>query len=448
MNESFLNFSGSNPFSTRFTAPGKAPFFFDSAFCDRIRNSHPTKFEAFFNELVGRNGDFRNAICIKFLIDKFETHSCRGQIVGNHGSGKSSLLHVLKDEMLNQGYEIFSWSLHDQKSFLPDQFWQELQLFLQTNPLFLPTKFLLPPPVMTQEEFVRQQRAFLSHKTSNEGAAGVEATSSEEEDAHGGFRVREDSPFMKSLVSEGKERTKSGGSNFRAEADISKEKETEQVFFGFSQSGSFGLKDEKNDEKGFELSKPDKPIKFAPFPGLPSTEERNSEKENATEAYDEVELTSSDNGALTPSDWVTPVDFRKILEMPIAFKEETVQKRAFFDKKVLFFDGFEQLSFANRIIVRTFCRMNRLGLLLTTHTPVIGVPVLFRAIPTVGAIHQLLDYLLEDFDVQISDSEVEALLKNSRYDVREMLFSLYDAFEVYRIVPRDLREKIVRRFPK
>ena len=70
MNESFLNFSGSNPFSTRFTAPGKAPFFFDSAFCDRIRNSHPTKFEAFFNELVGRNGDFRNAICIKLISSR------------------------------------------------------------------------------------------------------------------------------------------------------------------------------------------------------------------------------------------------------------------------------------------------------------------------------------------------------------------------------------------
>ncbi len=447
MNESFLNYSGSNPFSTRFTAPGKAPFFFDSAFCDRIKSSHPTKFEAFFNELVGRNGDFRNSICIKFLIDKFETHSCRGQIVGNHGSGKSSLLHVLKEEMLNQGYEIFSWTLHDQKSFLPDQFWQELQLFLQTNPLFLPTKFLLPPPVMTQEEFVQQQRAFLTHKTSFERSTGAETTS-EDEDLREGFRVREDSPFMKSLVSGEEECTKSVDFTEGNEADTSHERETERVFFGFSQAGSFGLKDEKHEGKGFELSKPDKPIKFAPFPGVPSTEERVFEKENTSETYDEVELTSSDSGAPAPSDLVNPVDFRKILEMPIAFKEETVQKRAFFDKKVLFFDGFEQLSFANRIIVRTFCRMNRLGLLLTTHTPVIGVPVLFRAIPTVGAIHQLLDYLLEDFDVQISDSEVEALLKNSRYDVREMLFSLYDAFEVYRIVPRDLREKIVRRFPK
>ncbi len=448
MNESFLNFSGSNPFSTRFTAPGKAPFFFDSAFCDRIRSSHPTKFEAFFNELVGRNGDFRNTICIKFLIDKFETHSCRGQIVGNHGSGKSSLLHVLKDEMLNQGYEIFSWSLHDQKSFLSDQFWQELQLFLQTNPLFLPTKFLLPPPVMTQQEFVRQQRAFLAHKTSGDRAAVSGTTSSEVEDSHEGFRVREDSPFIKSLVSEGEERAKGDDSRMGVDSDSLKEEEPKQVFFGFSQAGSFGLKDKKNEEKEFEISKPDKPIKFAPFPGVPSTEDQILAKENTPEAYDEVELTSSEGGTLSPSGLVSSVDFRKILEMPIAFKEEMVQKRAFFDKKVLFFDGFEQLSFANRIIVRTFCRMNRLGLLLTTHTPVIGVPVLFRAIPTVGAIHQLLDYLLEDFDVQISDSEVEALLKNSRYDVREMLFSLYDAFEVYRIAPRDLREKIVRRFPK
>lgn len=119
-----------------------------------------------------------------------------------------------------------------------------------------------------------------------------------------------------------------------------------------------------------------------------------------------------------------------------------------FDKKVVFFDGFEQLSYANRVVVRTFCRMNRLGLLLTTHSPAIGIPVLFRATPSVEILRQILNYLLDDLDMTPEDSELEILLKNFNYDVREILFSLYDAFESYRWAPREMREKIVRRYPR
>ena len=131
MNERFSPLPGGNPFSTRFTAPGKAPFFFESSYIDRIKNFHPNKFAEFFFSTVGAGEDLRHVVCLRFLVDQFISHSCRGQIVGDHGSGKSSLLFYLKDVLVKQGYDLFSWSLHDQNRFLPESFWMELQKFLQ-----------------------------------------------------------------------------------------------------------------------------------------------------------------------------------------------------------------------------------------------------------------------------------------------------------------------------
>ena len=60
-------------------------------------------------------------------------------------------------DSISSGYEVFSWSLHDQQRFLPDVFWLELQEFLQSAPNFLPTKCLLPPPVVSHDDYVAQQ---------------------------------------------------------------------------------------------------------------------------------------------------------------------------------------------------------------------------------------------------------------------------------------------------
>ena len=92
--------------------------------------------------------------------------------------------------------------------------------------------------------------------------------------------------------------------------------------------------------------------------------------------------------------------------------------------------------------------MNRLGLLLTTHSPAIGIPVLFRTHPSAEILRQLLSFLLDDIEATPADSELEILLKNFNYDVREILFSLYDAYENYRWAPREVREKIVKRYPR
>ncbi|MGI6400957.1 MAG: hypothetical protein ACOX0A_02410 [Thermoguttaceae bacterium] len=428
MNESSSPFSVSNPFSTRFTAPGRAPYFFDYSLVQQIKGYSPKKFEEYFHSSVGQGEELCHSICIRYLIDQFESRSCRGQIVGHHGSGKTTLLYALKDALIKQGYEIFSWTLHDQTPFVPDVFWMELQRFLQASPVLLPTKFLLPPPVMSQDEYIAEQRDFLKAVFPEKVLEDEPSPKDENNAAEEEFRVPE----------------KSADEEVDASSEPSESKTLESTgVFGFNSAGNFGLKSActaDSDKPDFKTT--DEPVKFAPFPEMPNS---GDNREIEQEAFDDVELSldGDDVDSAEPPSDVDPLSS----EIPLNLSVD--KRRSFFDRKVLVFDGFEQLSFANRIIIRTFCRMNRLGLLLTTHTPMIGVPVLFKTIPTVNAIHQLLDYLLEDYDdFKISDSEIEILLKNFQYDAREMLFALYDAFENFRLAPQDLREKIVRRYPR
>lgn len=437
MNERFSPLPGGNPFSTRFTAPGKAPFFFESSYIDRIKNFHPNKFAEFFFSTVGAGEDLRHVVCLRFLVDQFISHSCRGQIVGDHGSGKSSLLFYLKDVLVKQGYDLFSWSLHDQNRFLPESFWMELQKFLQKTPVLLPTNFLLPPPVMTSEEYTAQRREFLKEifpdRDFDQEAARSDGGETEEE-----FRVSSTESASRSPDEVVDAKTESVEGKGAAPKSVG--------VFGFNSAGNFGglPSGGTTDLGSLGFKKPSEPIKFSAFP---DTETLEAIANDDTEDYDDVELTATENEDSSESGYNGDDVSQKTLEIPFNFDVE--KKSAFFDRKILVFDGFEQLSFANRIIIRTFCRMNHLGLLLTSHAPMIGVPVLFRTIPSVSTIRQLLDFLLEDYEeFKIGDSEVETLLKNFHNDVREMLFSLYDAFESFRLAPADLREKIIRRYPR
>ena len=407
MNESFSYFHESNPFSTRFTAPGKLPFFFERSFALYIKSSRPAKFQEFFSLALGLGEDIRTSVCLQYLVDKFQGHSCRGQIVGAHGSGKTTLMLALKERLQREGYEIFSWTLHDQGRFLPDVFWYEMQRFLQSVPVFLPTKCLLPPPVISREEYLEQQRAAYQDFFEDEASQDDDSSKS---DADLAFRVQSDAESIHSDSS----------------VQTSQEKGTVKTQkFDFE---SKLLRD------GARLAKDGETIKFAPFPGVSDYETDNfSSGDSSEEAFDPIELEPAE----------TQDDFL------LTSAQELQKNRSLFDRKALFFDGFEQLSFVNRVIIRTFCRMNRLGLLVTTHSPALGLPVLFKTAPSVETLNALLKFLLDDVDGwDVTESELETLLKNFHFDVREILFSLYDAYENYRLAPRGLRDKIIRRYPR
>ena len=72
----------SNPFATRFTRPGELDFLF------------PTGETA------------------ATLVDRLAAQAWRGQIVGPHGTGKSTLLHTLAHELRRRGREIAWFTLH------------------------------------------------------------------------------------------------------------------------------------------------------------------------------------------------------------------------------------------------------------------------------------------------------------------------------------------------
>ena len=84
--------SESNPFSTKFWTPGTIPFRFAE----------------------------KNESCER-LIEAFERHG-GGQIVGPHGSGKSTLIESLKKVFQRNGYSIRHVTLNDRNRRLPEDF--------------------------------------------------------------------------------------------------------------------------------------------------------------------------------------------------------------------------------------------------------------------------------------------------------------------------------------
>ena len=444
-------FPESNPFSTRFTAPGKIPFFFERSFLRQLKASKPAKFEEFFIRALGAGEDIRGSVCLQFLVDRFETNGRRGQLVGPHGSGKSTLTCALKEALTKRGYEIFSWSLNDRNRFLPDVFWLELQRFLQSAPAFLPVKCLLPPPVVSPEDYWEQAREVVRD------LSDVETFDDDQEEKYDEVATIDEfcvdgSATENSAKSDEPERETNAASEATAEASAKRR----DGFFGFNAAGNFGFNATRRGDAAPRWPAPpqksnaegtSEPTPFAPFPGVAPPNEPTATVETS-EPTPNADFLNGDAARAGQTFRSEARDAQKKLEIPLPTLDFQKKRSAMFDKKVVFFDGFEQLSYANRVVVRTFCRMNRLGLLLTTHSPAIGIPVLFRATPSVEILRQILNYLLDDLDMTPEDSELEILLKNFNYDVREILFSLYDAFESYRWAPREMREKIVRRYPR
>lgn len=98
---------------------------------------------------------------------------------------------------------------------------------------------------------------------------------------------------------------------------------------------------------------------------------------------------------------------------------------------LLIVDGYEQLSFWSRQRLRRQCRRRGLGLLVTSHRPV-GLPDLFRAIPSADLAEQIVRYLLREANMTVDRRQVQQQFAKHRGDLREMLFELYDAYELRR----------------
>jgi hypothetical protein len=96
---------------------------------------------------------------------------------------------------------------------------------------------------------------------------------------------------------------------------------------------------------------------------------------------------------------------------------------------VLVVDGFEQLSWWSRHVIKSACRRLGFGLIVTAHRSV-GLPDLYRTAMTPSQARQLVDYLLRHEEARCLDlSNLPRFLSARGGNFRDVLFDLYDLYE-------------------
>jgi ABC-type branched-subunit amino acid transport system ATPase component len=91
-------------------------------------------------------------------------------------------------------------------------------------------------------------------------------------------------------------------------------------------------------------------------------------------------------------------------------------------------DGYEQLSIAQRLLLRLRCRWWRAGLLVTAHEAA-DLPVLYRTHVTRRLARQLVSTLTTQNSSPISHEDIAASLAGAGSNLRELFFALYERHE-------------------
>ena len=99
---------------------------------------------------------------------------------------------------------------------------------------------------------------------------------------------------------------------------------------------------------------------------------------------------------------------------------------------VLVLDGFERLSWFQRIALIKSCQRKRIGLLLTSHRRIWGVPTLIELEPDFARFKSVFECLISGGKFQLSSERLREIFANNDGDMREALMSCYDEFEASR----------------
>lgn len=91
-------------------------------------------------------------------------------------------------------------------------------------------------------------------------------------------------------------------------------------------------------------------------------------------------------------------------------------------------DGYEQLGFHQRYLLRRECKRRGRGLLVTTHRP-IWMPILFNATSDAARYLEVFRMLMHGQPAWIEESEAMAIYRQKKGDVRQCWFALYDVWE-------------------
>lgn len=97
------------------------------------------------------------------------------------------------------------------------------------------------------------------------------------------------------------------------------------------------------------------------------------------------------------------------------------------NESLVIIDGYEQLSFWQRLLLRARCYQRRAGLLVTAHQPV-QLPTLFTTQPTAELTQQIVQKLVPAGDERVTPSDVAAAFAEQQGNVRETLLQLFDVY--------------------
>jgi hypothetical protein len=91
-------------------------------------------------------------------------------------------------------------------------------------------------------------------------------------------------------------------------------------------------------------------------------------------------------------------------------------------------DGYEQLSWLSRALVKWRCHNAAAGLLVTSHEPT-GLPTLYRTRVDATLAQSLVSTLTVERDSPITAADVAASHACHGSNLRELFFALYDRHE-------------------
>jgi hypothetical protein len=97
-------------------------------------------------------------------------------------------------------------------------------------------------------------------------------------------------------------------------------------------------------------------------------------------------------------------------------------------RTLLVIDGYEQLGWLQRLLLKHRCRRAAAGLLVTSHSPT-GLPSLIALAPNLPLIQQLVATLCERATMRITPADVVASHAGRGSNVRDVFFDLYDRHE-------------------
>lgn len=104
-------------------------------------------------------------------------------------------------------------------------------------------------------------------------------------------------------------------------------------------------------------------------------------------------------------------------------------------KTILVLDGIELLSWFQRIALIKTCRQKQIGLVVTSHRFIWGLPKLTTLRSDYRRFESIVQRLTCDCDFQISTERLTTIYQLHQGNIREALMSCYDEFEASRAKP-------------